>query len=123
MNPDHDDEFKAAFINATRQKLNELKHVTARVQIDRDNLQLLLRIMEGSVFLRAVVFDNLYRGIFDEAIWCKVNKTSRILEDDEEQNSLRKCRAIFNTMSHLLDFSTSIRLTTTFKCTEGGKVI
>ena len=61
MNPDHDDEFKAAFINATRQKLNEL--VTARVQIDRDNLQLLLRIMEGSVFLRAVVFNNLYRGI------------------------------------------------------------
>ena len=121
MNPDHDDEFKAAFINATRQKLNEL--VTARVQIDRDNLQLLLRIMEGSVFLRAVVFDNLYRGIFDEAIWCKVNETSRILDDDEEQNSSRKCRAIFNTMSDLLDFSTSIGLTTTFKRTVGGKVI
>ena len=31
MNPD--EEFKAVFINATRQKLNEL--VTARVQIDR----------------------------------------------------------------------------------------
>ena len=69
------------------------------------------------------MFDNLYRGIFDEAIWCKVNETSRILDDDEEEKSSRKCRGIFKTISDFLDFSTFIGLATTFKRTEGGKEV
>ena len=113
-------DFKSIFVTETRQKLNEL--VSTRIKYDRDDLQMLLRIIEGSVFLRAVVFDNFYRGIFNEAIWENVDDSCKVT-DIEKRNGSKRCRAIFNTMSALSDFSASNGITTMLTCMDGGKEV
>ena len=87
-------DFKSIFVTETRQKLNEL--VSTRIKNDRDDLQMLLRIIEGTVFLRTVVFDNFYQGIFNETIWENVDISCKVT-DIEKRNGYKRCR-VFSTL-------------------------